>query len=311
MPLPNFFVIGAAKAGTTALYWHLAEHPQVFMSRIKETNFFAFEPDANGEPAYGDARLHHFPVRSFDEYRALFDDARTEAIGEASPLYLEAPFAAQRIGTVCPGARIICALRHPVERAYSDYQMYLRNQGIEFDPDRDLAPDAEWMQPDSHWMKTSLYHDALRRYFDAFPAERIHILLFDDLRRDALGAVQDIYRFLGVRPDFEPNLGTPYNVGGLPSRMWLERMFHVGARVRNQVEPLLPRRLTDRLRKLRAANMRRAPSLPADIHARLLAFFAADIIDTARLIGRSLDAWLMPVTRPSVGGAITHTEART
>ncbi len=73
--LPTFVVIGAAKAGTTALYWYLAEHPQVFMSPMKETNYFAYGLDEEGRLLYGDPELHSFRVRSVSEYEALFADA--------------------------------------------------------------------------------------------------------------------------------------------------------------------------------------------------------------------------------------------
>ena len=66
--LPTFVIIGAAKAGTTALYWYLADHPEVFMSPVKETNYFAFGLDEAGRPLYGDPELHRFPIRSLAEY---------------------------------------------------------------------------------------------------------------------------------------------------------------------------------------------------------------------------------------------------
>src|SRR5206468_5150499 len=150
--LPNFIVIGAAKAGTTALYWYLAEHPAVFMSRVKETNYFAFGLDGEGRLLYGDPEVHRFPVRSLSEYEHLFANAAdAAAVGEASPIYLECPQAAARIRTLLPGARIICSLRHPVDRAYSNYLMALRHQGRRFDPVRDLAPSPDWARPDRHW----------------------------------------------------------------------------------------------------------------------------------------------------------------
>src|ERR687896_1743852 len=118
MALPNFIVIGAAKAGTTALYWYLAEHPAVFMSRVKETNYFAFGLDGEGRPLYGDPEVHRFPVKSLSEYEQLFADVGgATAVGAASPIYLECPQAAGRIPELLPGSRIICSLRHPVDRA--------------------------------------------------------------------------------------------------------------------------------------------------------------------------------------------------
>jgi len=121
--LPNFIMIGAAKAGTTALYWYLAEHPQVFMSPMKETNYFAYGLDEQGHLLYGDPELHRFRVQSWSEYEALFTGAGdAAAIGEVSPIYLECPQAAARIRQRLPGARIVCGLREPVDRAYSDFR---------------------------------------------------------------------------------------------------------------------------------------------------------------------------------------------
>jgi hypothetical protein len=95
LTLPNFIIIGAAKAGTTALYWYFAEHPDVFMSPVKETFYFAYGLDASGQLLYGDPDVHRFPVKTLAEYEALFAGAGgAKAIGEASPIYLECPQAA-------------------------------------------------------------------------------------------------------------------------------------------------------------------------------------------------------------------------
>lgn len=296
--LPNFIMIGAAKAGTTALYWYLAEHPQVFMSPMKETNYFAYGLDEQGHPLYGDPELHRFRVRSRSEYEALFTDAGVAvAIGEVSPIYLECPQAAARIREHLPATRIICGLRDPVDRAYSDYLMYLRSRGRRFDPERDLTATSAWARPDSHWMQISRYYEALSRYFDLFPREQIRVFLFDDLKRDPLGVVQDIYRSLDVDAEFQPDLATPHNVGGLPASMKLERLL-TSHRLRAVVGPLVPRRMADRVRRLRTGNLRRAPSLPAELRNELMDRFRDDIAKTSELIGRSLEHWLEPGSPP-------------
>ena len=294
--LPNFIMIGAAKAGTTALYWHLAEHPQVFMSPMKETNYFAYGLDEQGHLLYGDPELHRFRVQSWSEYEALFTGAGdAAAIGEVSPIYLECPQAAARIRERLPGARIICGLREPVDRAYSDYLMYLRSRGRRFDPDHDLTAASVWALPDSHWMQISRYHEMLSRYFDAFPREQIHIFLFDDLKLDLQGVIRDMYRFLEVDPTFEPDLETPHNVGGVPGNMTLER-FLTSHRIRALAEPVIPKRVADRFRKLRTRNLRRAPSLPTELKSELMGRFREDIAKTSELTGRSLDHWLEPAS---------------
>jgi len=290
--LPDFIVVGAAKAGTTALYWYLADHPQVFMSRVKETNYFAFGLDERGHLLYGDPELHHFPITTLDAYERSFEGAGdARAVGEASPIYLECPQSATRIRDTVPDARILCGLRDPIDRAYSDYQMYLRSRGRRFDPARELTPSAAWARPDSHWMQISMYHEALRRYFDVFPRERIFVFLFDDLKADQVGLVRDIYRFLGTDDGFVPDFGTPHNVGGMPASMLLERVL-TNDSLRRAVDPWIPQRAADWARRTRTRNLRRAPRLPSELGKELRERFREDIGQTAELIGRDLSFWL-------------------
>lgn len=290
--LPNFIVIGAAKAGTTALYWYLAEHPEVFMSPVKETNYFAYGLDQSGRLLYGDPDVHHFPVKSLSEYEQLFAEAgEVVAVGEASPIYLECPQAAGRILELLPNVRLICGLRQPIDRAYSDYQMYLRRRGRRLDPARDLAATSVWARPDSRWMHVGRYYEQLKRYFDAFPREQIHVFLFDDLKRGALETVQNIYRFVGVDPAFKPDFDAPHNIGGLPESMVLEG-FLTSQSIRSAVEPWIPTGVANWVRRLRMRNMRPAPALPAELRRELSVHFQEDIRRTGDLIGRSLEHWL-------------------
>jgi hypothetical protein len=292
LTLPNFIIIGAAKAGTTALYWYFAEHPAVFMSPVKETFYFAYGVDEAGNLLYGDPDVHEFPVKTRSEYEALFAGAGgAAAIGEASPIYLECPQAAGRIREVIPGARIICSLRHPVERAYSDYLMYLRHRGRPIDPVRDLTPSAAWAHPDSRWMRIGRYHGQLLRYFEIFPREQIHVLLSGDIRRDPVGTVQGLYRFVGVDPSFVPDFDTPHNVGGVPASALLEKVF-TSSTIRTALEPWVPRQAANWLRRLRTRTMRQAPPLPPELKAELTSHFRDDILRTSDLIGRKLDHWL-------------------
>src|SRR4051794_34967159 len=110
--LPNFLIIGAAKAGTTSLYHYLRQHPDVYMSTIKEPNYFCFEEQL---PEYA-------PVRTLAEYESLFDGASSQpAVGEASTQYLNSAAAPRRIANILPNVRLIVSLRNPADRAYSSY----------------------------------------------------------------------------------------------------------------------------------------------------------------------------------------------
>src|SRR6188508_1581564 len=118
--LPNFFIVGAPKAGTTSLYYYLKRHPEVFMSPIKEPNFFAYEETIK-------QNLYHKEkgVGTLEEYKDLFAEAngRHKAIGEASVSYLFYPPVPERIKQMVPDAKIIISLRNPVDRALSHYYM--------------------------------------------------------------------------------------------------------------------------------------------------------------------------------------------
>jgi hypothetical protein len=290
--LPNFLVIGAAKAGTTAMHWYLSEHPEVFISRMKDPSYFAYGVDAAGRLLWGEAEHHRLPIRSLAEYEQLFDDVGDAvAIGEASTMYLECPQAAARIRKVLPGVKMICSLRQPVDRAYSDYLMYLRRRGRRFDPTRDLSLTSEWARPNSRWMQIGRYHEHLSRYFNLFPREQIHVFLFDDLKGNPLGAVQEVYAFLGVDSRFVPDLDTPHAPGGVPRSMLLEGILTNQA-LKSAVEAWVPKRPANWVRRLRTRNMTQAPPLPAELRADLTRHFREEIARTAELIGRSLEHWL-------------------
>jgi len=116
-----------------------------------------------------------------------------------------------------------------------------------------------------------------------------------ELKLDLQGVIRDMYRFLEVDPTFEPDLETPHNVGGVPASMRLERLLTSHA-IRRAAEPLIPKGVADRVRRLRTRNLRRAPSLPTELKSELMGRFREDIAKTSELTGRSLDHWLEPAS---------------
>ena len=179
--LPNFLVIGAAKSGTTSLYHHLASHPAVFMSPVKETNFFALEgrdipPGQLSNPERGSSGLVH----TLGEYETLFEGVEGEsAIGEASPWYLHSEQAPARIHHHIPACRLIAILRHPADRAYSAY-LANRRDGIEpLNSFEGALEEQAERQRRWNWglefLHGGYYHRHLSRYHELFPAEQIRV----------------------------------------------------------------------------------------------------------------------------------------
>ena len=122
--LPNFFIIGAAKSGTTSLYKYLTGHPQVFMSPVKEPCFFSTGLGGADDPLGPEPPTL---IRDWDAYRQLFAAVTTEtAIGETSANYVYEPQTAARIHRYLPEARLIVSLRDPIDRAYSHFLMASR-----------------------------------------------------------------------------------------------------------------------------------------------------------------------------------------
>jgi hypothetical protein len=276
--LPTFLIIGAAKAGTTSLWKYCDEHPQVFMSRVKECNFFSFgdpEIETPGRPP-------RFAVRTLDEYRHLFDDVRDEvAIGEASPEYLRSPQAPGRIEALLPGVKIVASLREPASRAYSGYLMNVR-QGREA-PNLDGA-----FQPGSTRLTGGMYFAPLKRYYDLFGRDRIHVCLFDDLVRSPAGVMAALFRFLGVDDTFEPDVRTKHNTGAVARATW------IGS---NVVAPISSRGLGQHLprwveRLGRRLLLRPTPECPPELLERLRRGYRDDVLKVQDLIRRDLSAWL-------------------
>ncbi len=205
MPLPNFFVIGSARSGTTSLYYLLGSHPQIYLTPTMEPRFFAFEGDPMRFCGPGDDLLARRVTTGMAAYRALFDDVRDEpAIGEITPVYLTIPTTADRIRHHCPDARIVAVLRNPIERAISSFRLE-RLDGFEPLDSLSDALRAEEARRRAGWSYVwgyrarGYYHAQLTRYFDRFPRSAISVHLYEDwFAPDPLPL--RILAFLGLPP---------------------------------------------------------------------------------------------------------------
>ena len=304
MTLPNFLIIGAMKSGTTSLYHYLKQHPQVYMSSIKEPNFFALEgSDLDFNGAEGRERIQRWvrqeSVTNIEEYLALFRRAANEtAIGEASPLYLYSPEAPYRIRHYVPEAKLIAILRNPVERAYSAF-LYMTRDGREPLGEFSQALQAEESRIRDHWewiwhyRHLGFYYTQLRRYFDVFDKNQIKVYLYEDLRADLPSVVRDIFRFLEVDESFVPDTSLRLNVSGTPKNGLLPRLIFRRNPVKAALRPLFPQVLRQRISEsLRSQYLVEAPPLAPEVRRELLEAYRDDVLKLETLIGRDLSGWL-------------------
>ena len=205
---PNFFIVGAAKAGTTSLYSYLIKVPEVFMPSRKEPHFFA--PNVISQSYF-------HKVSSKEEYRTLFQGVRNQImIGEASPTYLWDKDSPRLIHEMIPNAKIIIMLRDPVARAYSHYLHHVRdgweNRTFDAAIREDYSSDGGtvWKVPNVY-VHQGLYSKQVKRYFDIFDPSNIKIIVFEEFVRDTRRYVSEVMKFLGINSAVPSNVEEVYN----------------------------------------------------------------------------------------------------
>ena len=204
--VPDFFVVGHHKSGTTAMYEMLRGHPQIFIPDMKEPEFFGRDlsrrrgraPGSDGDrQSFAATRPH-----TYGEYLSLFAGAGPEQrAGEASPSYLGSTTAAAQIAAVAPQARIIAILREPASFLRSLHLQMVRNR---VQDERDLRKAiaagevAGGARHSQSYTDRVRYVEQLRRYGEAFSSEQVLALIYDDFRADNEGTVRRVLRFLDV-----------------------------------------------------------------------------------------------------------------
>lgn len=279
----RLFVVGAQKAGTTSLHAYLDQHPQIFMSRLKEPTFFS-----QREIPVPDGTRLDLRVRTDADYQALFADARPDQVlGEASTAYLPSRWAPAHITERFADVSAVAVLRDPAERMFSAYLM-ARRSGTEHRAFDAVVDGATATDP---LLRLSLYADDLRRWTTTLGVERTRFFLTEDLSADTAGVVREIAALVGVDP------GIPI---ATDRRQNAAEDFHVpvrarrgaGLAVRRAGRAVLPRSALRRLDRWdRERRRSQIASITPDQRARVIAHCRADIDATEEFLGRDLTPW--------------------
>jgi hypothetical protein len=299
-PLPNFLILGTAKAGTSSLYTYLKQHPDVYLSPTTELNFFAheggdlnFRGPGDLEYMWGDSL-----AASYEDYCKQFAGVEQEtAVGEVSTHNLYSSQAPALIKRYIPNARMIAILRNPAERAFSAFSHMVRD-GREETNDfraalaREPARIRDNWEPLWHYKSMGFYGAQLSRYFEVFERKQVRVYLYDDFLAHPLNVIQDILGFIGVDPDFVPDMSEKINVSIMPRSRQLQKMMMGKSVIRSMLRSLAPAETRSRIRSFILGRNRKRMRMDPEIRRELTNAFRDDIELLQRLLDRDLSHWL-------------------
>lgn len=320
MRLPNFFMIGAVRSGTTSVHNYLHQHPDIFMSSVKEPHYFSSDIDISlfrkdfAATVLFDRDLGYFRhkkvlpdnmeqvyLRKISNYTYLFERAGNEKIiGESSASYLFSRAAPLNIHESIPQARILIILRNPVDRAFSHYKLDLRNgwaKGTFLEAfSRDLCAPRKGWGVSNLYLELGMYYKQVKRYLELFPKKNVKIILFYELKANPGEALKDIATFLGVDPYFKFDTTVVHNKGKVPRYgfipkmtnnlkvLWTRRRFPII----NSLYKIIGKIINDsKAREFLYTDFK----MTADERRSLIPYFAKDIENLSALIGKDLSHW--------------------
>ena len=312
MALPDFFVIGAPKAGTTALHAALAAHPALFMSRIKEPKFFLSDgPPLSRGGGPGDVQTYREHIWRRAEYEALFADAPRGALrGESTPFYLYRTDAQKRIRALIPDAKLIVILRDPVERAHSNWT-HLWSAGldpignfVEACAEEDARVAAGWADF-WHYTRLGRYAEQLENLFLHFPQEQVFILRYRALIDAPAQTLDDICEFLGVHAGVIGHV-PKQNVTAHPQQtlghMTVSKLLRGAAAAGRHLPGSAGAALTQPLERFLQQNAGTRQPLSWEQRQAMLPYFEDDIRLLERITEAYFGDWLRP--RERSGGLV-------
>ncbi|MGA1984590.1 MAG: sulfotransferase [Acidobacteriaceae bacterium] len=314
MRLPDFFIVGAAKAGTTSLYHYLGQHPEIYISPLKEPGYFAsevrpenFVPDrqARVQRVIDDTRAYvrgpmleprlNGIVCDWQDYLRLFAAATTQrAVGEASVCYLWSRTAAAQIAARIPHARILMVLRAPADRAFSQYLQAV-SDGVLTQSFHDyvrasLRAGTQALGIHHPFLELGFYADQVQRYLDHFPRRQIGIWFYEEARANPRAFLREVLAFLGVDTAFTPDISHRHNQPHIARMVRSNRLLR-RAGIWQLLRRITPEPLRSRLRPA-VYQPPGSRTIPPRDRAFLLDLYRSDIHRLETILNRDLNLWL-------------------
>jgi hypothetical protein len=295
--LPNFFIVGAAKAGTTSLVRYLGQHPDVFFPNLKEPKYFSHQDNLFPHNGPGDKMVDAKVIIDFDRYAALFAPGKgCPARGEASVDYLFFKGTPSRIRKCLNDTIIFIILREPTERAFSAYMHMVRDgrENLTFEEAIEAEPERINRNWEFFWRYTEVgfYSTQVQRYRDVFGKDQVFIFLYEDLLADAIGLCKTVFKILQVDSRFKPDVLERHNISGRPRIEIIHRLFNRQNMIKSAFKPFFPRVVRKYVQqRLAAINLGRE-TMEEATRRKLRSAYRADIVKLQRILDRDLGHWI-------------------
>lgn len=297
---PNLFIVGAAKCGTTSLYYHLMKHPEIYFCEVvKEPYYFSTKyakiPHHGKEDEINDNK--RTSLKTFEHYLELFKDAKDEKIiGEASTDYLYFYQVADDIKAINPDAKIVISLRNPIDRAFSAYYHQVSKDRENLSFEKALEAEESRIKDNYSFIwrykDVGLYAKRVKHFLDVFGPDKVKIILFDDIKNDITSVVRDVLAFLELDSDLKVNASEKHRATGVYRFKKFNDLMFKQTFVRKILQKLLSQKARNRL-LLKLTNMNlKKPQMNSDTRKHLIEYFKEDILETEKIIGRDLQHWL-------------------
>jgi len=307
--IPNLFIVGAPKCGTTAMHTYLGQHPEIFMARVKENNHFATDLIPPADEFRSDGRY-------FEMFREAGDK---KIVGESSVYYMLSKIAAENIRRFNPEAKIIIMLRNPVDVLHSFHAQLIYN-GDEDIMDFEAALEAETKRKSGELQikkglrfNERLFYsevvscaEQVQRYLYLFPKEQVYIIIYDDFRIDTAGVYRKTLEFLNVDPMFQPDFPIvnprkmliPHRVIGKKGwRGFLLRMIELPVPPVRFMIQTTPQTLRNYLKRVlfdmkpSGHPNQQNPPMCSETRRQLQKTYRLEIEKVEKLLGRDLCSW--------------------
>ena len=296
---PNFFIIGAQKAGTTSLYFQLHEHDQIYMSPIKEPKYFSLlEKDYRFNGPGDHTGIQENSVDDWDEYLGLFKQSKDEtAIGEASTWYLYDPLVPRRINQVFPRAKLIAVLRNPVDRAFSAFLHLVRErrescQDFECGLNKEEQRIANNYSPLWHYKSVGFYYQQLERYYALFPENQILVIIYEQYRDNPRKSLEKITEFLEVEPFKQFTKTAQHNISGIPKSKTLDNLISNPNPIRDIAKLLIPKKYRRSLMWKFRSSLMDKPRMDPGTRNDLISLYETEIRKLEQMLDTNLEHWL-------------------